>query len=164
MRVDVPGSKPNLYLNATREQVCENISKLIRRYTDTGLTKKDIVILTVKTEEASILAGLSSVGNYKLSSELGSSNILFTSARKFKGLEAKVVIIVDVDETTFKTEEDRRVFYVGTSRAKHFLNIFVCLNDGEINKMAAMVNGAETKNPKASLGSNLKVKLLTDVV
>lgn len=164
MRVDIPGNKPNLYLNTTREQVCENISKLIRKYTDGGLKKREIVILTVKTEESSILSGLTSIGNYRITSELSSSNILFTSCRKFKGLEAKVVIIVDVERKTFNTEEERRVFYVGASRAKHFLEIFSCLNEDEIIEMATAINGAPVKNSKASIGSNLKVKLLTEVV
>ena len=42
---------------------------------------------------------------------------------------AKVVILVDVDAKTFSIEEEKRVFYVGASRAKHYLDIFTCLDD-----------------------------------
>ena len=160
MRLEVAGSKPDLYINQTREQLCNNISKLIRKYTDNGIQKKEIVILTVKTEESSILSGTTSVGSYKLARTLDGSNILFTSARKFKGLEAKVVILVDVDAKTFSIEEEKRVFYVGASRAKHYLDIFTCLDDAEVAKMAVAINdGKNVKNPKATIGSKLKVKI-----
>lgn len=164
MRLDVDGSKPNLYINLSRDQMSENISKLIRKYTHSGIQKKDIVILTVKTGESSVLTGISSVGAYKLTSDLGSSNILFTSARKFKGLEASVVILVDVDARTFNSDEERRVFYVGASRAKHYLEIFTCLDAHDLYKLAVAINdGKAVKNPKATIGSMLKVKILADV-
>lgn len=163
MRLDIAGTKPELFINQSKEQLCNNISKLIRKYTDNGVPKKDIVILTVKTEETSLLNGVSSVGGYKLSSEFNSSNILFTSARKFKGLETSVVILIDVDERTFSSDEERRVFYVGSSRARHYLEIFTVLNDDEIPKFATAITGGAAKNPKAAIGSGLKVKIATDV-
>lgn len=164
MRLEVAGSKPSLYINQSREQICNNISKLIREYTDNGVSRKDIVILTLKTEESSILNSLTSIGAYKLSRNINDSNILFTSARKFKGLEAQVVILVDMDSKTFSIEDERRVFYVGASRARHYLNMFVCLDDTEIMKLAVAISGSKNvKNPKATIGSNLKVKIAIDV-
>lgn len=164
MRLDVAGSKPNLYINQSKEQLCNNIEKLIRKYTDNGILKREIVILTVKTEESTILRGVTSIGTYKISRNIDSSNILFTSARKFKGLEAKVVILVDVDSKTFNVEEERRVFYVGASRAKHYLDIFACLDESEVTKLAIALNdGKNVKNPKAMIGSRLKVKIAIEV-
>lgn len=163
MRLEVLGMKPEFFINQSRDQLCNNISKLIRRYTDNGIKKKDIVILTVKTEHTSLLNGLSSVGGYRLSKTVNSSNILFTSARKFKGLEASVVILIDVDKKTFYSDEERRVFYVGSSRAKHYLNIFSVISDNEISQFAEFITGMKTKNPKAAIGSGLKVKIMRDV-
>lgn len=164
MRLEVAGSKPNLYINQSKDQVFRNITKLIRKYTDSGIQKKDIVILTVKTEDSSIFAGVSAVGNYRISPNLQGNHILFTSARKFKGLEASVVILVDVDAKTFQKEGERRVFYVGASRAKHYLEIFTCLDDSEIVRLATAINdGKPAKNPKAIIGSKLKVKISSDV-
>ena len=163
MRLDVLGTKPNFFINHSKEQLFNNISKLIRKYTDSGIQKKDIVILTVKTEEMSLLSGLSSVGGYRISGEIDTSNILFTSARKYKGLEASVVILVDIDKRTFRSDEERRVFYVGASRAKHFLDIFTVLEDKGIPDLAKAITGLKAKNPKAAIGSGLKVKILSDV-
>lgn len=163
MRLDVVGTKPQFFINQSIEQFTNNITKLIRKYTDSGIQRKDIVILTVKTEENSILSGLSSIGGYKLSSNIDSSNILFTSARKFKGLESNVVILIDVDEKTFKSEEERRVFYVGASRAKHFLDVFSLIDNEEISRFAEAITGIKNKNPKAAIGSGLKVKIMNDL-
>ena len=163
MRMDVLGTKPSLYINHSREQLLNNISKLIRKYTDSGVKKKDIVILTVKTEDTSLLSMTSSIGGYRISGDINTSNILFTSARKYKGLEASVVILVDVDIKTFSSDEDRRVFYVGASRAKHLLDVFSVLNDNEIPQFAEAITGSKSKNPKAAIGSGLKVKLLSDI-
>lgn len=163
VRMEVPGTKPCLFINKEPNQVKENLARLIRKYTDQGINKKEIVILTVKTEETSMLSGMVSVGTYSLSSEINTGKILFTSARKYKGLEAKVVILVDVDEKTFFSEEERRVFYVGASRAKHYLDIFSCVNDTKLVEIASLVGDGNIKNPKAAIGSGLKVRIATDV-
>lgn len=163
MRVDVLGAKPNLYINHSKEQLLNNITKLIRKFTDSGVKKKDIVILTVKTEETSILSGFSSVGAYRISGDINTSNILFTSARKYKGLEASVVLLVDIDKKTFSSDEDRRVFYVGASRAKHFLEMFTVLEDSDIPEFAKAITGLKAKNPKAAIGSGLKVKISSGI-
>lgn len=55
-------------------------------------------------------------------------SLLFTTVRKFKGLEAKAVMIIDVSVTALTQPEKRRIAYVGCSRAKHFLKIAVLDN------------------------------------
>lgn len=163
VRVEIPGMKPCLYINKDFKMVRENLARLIRKYTDQGFSKRDIVILTVKTEENSVLTGVSSVGTYGLSSEFTAGKILFTSARKFKGLEAKIVILVDVDEKTFQSEEERRVFYVGASRAKHYLDMFASVDEAKIVQIATLIGDGNIKNPKAAIGSGLKVRIASDV-
>ncbi len=160
MRSEVIGHKPSMYLGSNTQQICECIAKLIRQYTDNGITKKDIVILTTKTEDTSCLSGLSSIGSYHLDNELNKSGILFTTARKFKGLEAPVVIMVDVDESTFLGDELCRVLYVGASRARHFLDLVCIVKDSQLDIIADALTGQTQKNPKFSISSQLKVKVV----
>lgn len=161
MRVDIPGGKPTFHITNSKDQLCERIDRIIRNYTDNGLMKKQIVLLTAKTEEASILYGVSSIGSYHLSRDIAESGILFTSARKFKGLESDVIIMVDVNEETFSSDEARRVFYVGTSRAKHYLEIVALLDDAGIGLLSEKLTGQKSKNAKMQIGSYLKVKIST---
>ena len=88
---------------------------------------KDIVILTCKTEATSILSDVARDGKYK-------RKYKFTTCRKFKGLEADVVILIDVDSDTFEPENVLR-FYVGTSRARIKLEITAVLSDEECKKI-----------------------------
>lgn len=159
MRTEILGEKPTLYITPSKDAVPMIIAALIRRYTHAGLQKKQIVILTVKTEETSVLQGLTSVGTYRLSSDMNTQSILFTSARKFKGLESDVIILVDMDESSFLSEEAKRVLYVGASRAKHYLDIVTTMSDHQLNQTAEVLQGRPAKNPKTVIASLLKVKI-----
>lgn len=162
MRKDIPGDKPNLYISSSVNAAIERITSTIRTYTNAGLKKSDIVILTVKTMETSILANASGVGAYKLARDIDEQGILFTTCRKFKGLEAKVIIVVDMDDTTFANEEARRVVYVGTSRAQHYLDFVSVMNSDQIERLAAYIQGKTVKNPKFIISSQLKVKVISE--
>lgn len=158
MRRDVPGQKPNLYIEKDKPEAWDRIAEIIRRYTDEGIERKDIVILTVKTEDTSILSTTTAVGHYHLAHNLDEKGILFTTARKYKGLESIVTIVVDLDEKTFQTEEGKRLFYVGASRGKHFLEIVSILDNKKIEELATQLAGKKPANPNLALMTYLKVK------
>ena len=88
---------------------------------------RDIVLLTCKTEATSILSNSINNGKYR-------NKYLFTTCRKFKGLEADVVILLDVDKTTFE-QGNVLIFYVGTSRARIKLEIAAILSDDDCKEI-----------------------------
>mgnify|MGYP002742890523 CR=1 FL=1 len=51
------------------------------------------------------------------------NNILFTSVRKFKGLEAKAVLLIDILVSRLTNELHKRLVYVGSSRANTYLQL-----------------------------------------
>ena len=159
MRLDFEGQKPEFHILDNRESALSSISTLIRKYMEQGVQKKDIVILTVKTESTSLLEGKTSVGQYKLARRPGDSGILFTTCRKFKGLESKVVIVTDVDETTFRNEENRRILYAGASRAQHILEIISVMTAQQEQVMVEYLTGHSERNPRIKIASHLKVKI-----
>ncbi len=160
MRLDIPGQKTTMYLSWNTEDAHQTIGSIIRSYTQQGIQKKQIVVLTVKTEDSSILSGVSSVGGYPLVSNRDDKGILFTSSRNFKGLESDVVIIVDVDDSCILDDGKRRVFYVGSLRARHFLDIVSVMNDEDTNSMVVRLTGKK-ENAKLALGSFLKVRIVS---
>ncbi len=110
---------------------------------------KDIVILTCKTETNSVLYSATKDGKYH-------NKYLFTTCRKFKGLEADAVILIDVDKDTFK-EENVLIYYVGTSRARLKLDILAVLTDDECKEILSNTlhyNG-KIRKPKKDLASVL---------
>ena len=80
--------------------------------------------------------------------------------RKFKGLEADVVICVDVDEDTFADEVNRSLFYVGTSRAKIWLDILTMSTQEQL-AAAITGTGGQWKRPQAvkAVRDALRIKI-----
>ena len=100
-----------------------------------------------------------------LSKEMSAGKIWFTTVRKFKGLEADVVIVVDVDGDSFSTEQKKSAFYVGASRAKIHLDILACFHhQAEVSKLVLDLTGQEQRSlPRAlaTIASALKVVMKT---
>ena len=95
----------------------------MKRVTDEGLNPSDIVILTAKTIESSWIDPSKKFAGVSLSCDGEPDKILFTTIRKFKGLEAEAVLIVDAQMSALTVPENRRLLYTGSSRAKNLLNI-----------------------------------------
>ncbi|MCR5833917.1 MAG: ATP-binding domain-containing protein [Selenomonadaceae bacterium] len=58
-----------------------------------------------------------------LSEKREPGKVWFTSIRKFKGLEAQAILIVDFHFSEVDSEISRRIFYVGCSRANTYLEV-----------------------------------------
>ena len=99
-------------------------------------------------------------GKYILSREPKENSIFFTTVRKFKGLEAEVIICIDIDKETFSSPQERNVFYVGTSRAMAYLDL---LSLSSPEELATAIDGGEiySKRPQAikAVRDCLKVKI-----
>lgn len=154
---------PNIYLDRNESTIADTLVQLIKKYTKAGISKSDIVVLTCKTEGNSMLDRINPqlTSSYILTKEKDGKNILFTTARKFKGLEADVIIIVDVDGDVFLDERSRNAFYVGTSRARLFLDLVA--TDSAPN-IAKGLTGNDLKGPKANkaVSDGLSVRIGTD--
>ena len=106
-----------------------------------ALIAGNVVLLTCKTEATSILSDSVNNGRYR-------NKYLFTTCRKFKGLEADVVILLDVDKATFE-QENVLIFYVGTSRARIKLEITAILSDDDCKEILTSVLNYQGKIRRA---------------
>lgn len=146
--VDQP--KPKLFFVQDENALQEYVLKLIRKYSDAKYKKSDIVLLSMKAD------GCSALEREKMVPELAAicsdrrqpNKVLFTTVRKFKGLEADVVICIDVDGDSFTNDTNRSLFYVGTSRAKTWLDILTTTPQEEFAK-AVIGNETQRKRPQA---------------
>ena len=83
----------------------------------------------------------------------------FTTCRKFKGLEADKVILVDVNKNTII--DDNKLFYVGSSRARFELSILANLTDKDCVEVLQAFNSTVKKNnPQLTLSKVLGCKLI----
>lgn len=132
----------------SEEDIKDIIDSLINTFKENG--DEEIVILTYKTEQQSVLAQYLENGHYKFKKK----NLLFSTCRKFKGLEADAVILVDVDDTLFN-EVDSRRFYVGSSRARFDLGIVSQLSEDECKELLERNEIRVGKNPYKSMATAL---------
>lgn len=116
-----------------------------------GYEYSDIVILSLKKEEDSILHGINKISGIPITREKTNSSILFTTSIKFKGLESRAVIITDIDETCFSNEEKKRNFYVACSRATQYLALFVNADEQQIKNIADAIGGSGHFAPQGKI-------------
>lgn len=80
----------------------------------------------------------------------------FYSCRRFKGLEADAVLLIDINKACF--DENDRNFYVGASRAKFDLKIVFSSNDGECREILKGFGKA-----KVPPGANLRALVASEL-
>lgn len=109
---------------------------------------KDIVLLTCKTEDSSCLSQECNGGVYTYNK----MKIPFTTCRKFKGLEADAVIITDLDKSTLEND-DLRIMYVGTSRARFKLYLIANLSDEDCRNFLVNTVGRSKRKPAKEIAA-----------
>lgn len=158
--------KPKLFDNAIKgnpakihycscNHTINKLNEILDKYVAEGY--KDIAILSVKGESESELYSLQKDGKYR-------NRFIFSTCRKFKGLEADVIILIDVDSSTFDDENVLR-FYVGASRARTRLEIIAHLSDEDCQKILQNVlhQDGPVKIPRRKLASSLNAIASIDV-
>ena len=117
---------------------------------------EDVVILTCKTEDNSAFSQYCTNGKYPYNGSL----YRFTTCRKFKGLEADAIILVDVTKKVL-CESETLTFYVGASRARFFLSIICQMNDDDCVEVLNHLKPEEgaVKRPKKAVAAGLNAML-----
>jgi hypothetical protein len=120
---DIHGEKPTISFYQSEIELEKLVSSFVGRAIAEGLGAEDVVVLTCSTLENSWLDIGHLYGGMSMSLEREPGKILFTTIRKYKGLEAEAVLIVDAQLSSLTRPESRRLLYVGSSRAKSLLGI-----------------------------------------
>ena len=152
------GSVPKLYHSTSVDRQIDLVDKCITELQQSGL--KDIVILTCKTEEKSILSN--ALGGEKANRNWKGSHIPFISCRRFKGLEADAVILTDVTSDLWAEFEDDAygakpglLFYTAASRAKHELRIVCDMDEDDFQEAAEIMNIPSRRNALKSFARRI---------
>ncbi len=138
------------------------MTKLLKQLTDDkhGYEYSDIVILSLKSEKDSIMNGVIKISGISITREKTNSSVMFTTASKFKGLESRVIIIVDIDENSFTDEERKRLFYVACSRATQRLALIINGDDSKIKAIADAINSKSHFAAKGRVAMKTQSKIL----
>ena len=157
---EINGVMPRFISRNNKEAILVKLREVIASYIAEGFSPNDIVILTLKTEQTSVMEGINTIDNYVVSNNPNDQSkqqtIVFTTARKFKGLESKIVLLVDFNKENITDEIGKNLFYVAASRAKNRLDILTVLTEEEIAEIAREINYREY--PELAIIKKLKVK------
>lgn len=146
----IEGIMPRLYISNDKDKIVKKIGESISNYLSNGYKLDDIVILTLNTENNSILGSISKINNFEILHEKSEGKILFTTAKKYKGLESNIVILVDFNSDVISTDELTRLFYVSTSRARQLLDIFYHNINDDIKFLSDKIDGDQNSFVKIS--------------
>jgi DNA helicase IV len=116
----------------------DKIQKLLEQLTiEEKHTPQEIIILSCRSDGDSVANNLSNIPRLNLSplkSGYKPSKVQYGSIHSFKGMEAPIVILTDVDNVM--TLDAQSLFYVGITRALDKLYIFISKKvNSEISKI-----------------------------
>ena len=147
----LPGDSPELYIVEEEGSTIDIVNTIIEENKDYGY--ENIVILTCKTETTSILAEKSIDGAY-----VGARKpVKFTTCRKYKGLEADVIILVDMNKELFD-ESGKQLYYVGASRARYKLALVANLSEDDSNDLIKQMDIRKTKKMGKAIAAAFNAK------
>ena len=124
----------------------------------------DIVIITCKTIDGSKLSGCFTGSNSY--SRWKGQKIPVHTVRKFKGMEAGAVVLIDVDQTLWESPsmsyepEPGTLFYTAASRAKHELRIVCDMDTDACNKTLVLMGEKTNRRPDKKLANALGATLV----
>lgn len=120
---DIHGNKPSCFVYKNEKELQTIAANFVRDMQRNGLEIADIVILSIHRTEKNPLHKVGTIAGIPVSEKREQGKVWFTSIRKFKGLEAQAVLIVDFRFSETDNELVRRIFYVGCSRANAYLQV-----------------------------------------
>lgn len=156
-------SPPLLFASDDSNAQAKFIDEQINALNEAGV--KDIVMLTCKTLAQSSLkdrflsAGSRSMRYPAITERWNKASVPVTTCRKFKGLEAEAIILIDVDKSMWEDPASAYdpfpglIFYTGASRAKHELRIVCDMSGQECAQTLRLIDpslGPKTPNKPVS--------------
>ena len=139
---EIHGYTPFMRFYTTENELTNIVEKFLEKMKLEEVSADKIVILSASTVENSFIDVGRKYSGFSLADKKENGKILFTTIRKFKGLEAEAILIVDASMIGLKSDEDKRLLYVGASRAKNYLEIAMIqdVNDSDMGDYIRAIN------------------------
>ncbi|MDY6290831.1 MAG: NERD domain-containing protein [Succiniclasticum sp.] len=158
---DVHGEKPKAVFYNDKASVRSIAEQFVKTMLENRMPLEDIVILSVHSLEHSALHGVTELAGLPVSNTMEEGKIWVTTTRKFKGLEAKAVLLVDVEVSKLTDAVMQRMIYIGGSRANSYLKV-AFYEDVEKGEYREIVDALQEQMKKNTIEGNLVAKLSDD--
>ncbi len=150
---EIHGITPKGTFYTTNEELRCIAGQFIRSMRSQQVPLEDMVILSVHSVQNSGLCGIQEIDGVPLSETGEKGAVWFTSVRKFKGLEAKAVLLVDIELSRLPQPVLHRLLYVGCSRANTYLQaaFYEDIPKGDYGRILKSLTDAPVKGNRAGL-------------
>lgn len=129
----VSGPKPVLHVVASHGDALNLTRSLLEAAcTNFKAVPHDLAVLTLETQATDSPLNKMRVNGTAVSPNPASGKVTVTTARRFKGLEASLVIIPDADFRLAEDRDWRRRLYVACSRARHAVHVITTVQEAEL--------------------------------
>ncbi|MBQ6390903.1 MAG: ATP-binding domain-containing protein [Eggerthellaceae bacterium] len=154
------GTVPKMFISTDIEEQADFVRGEIDALKEQGID--GIVILTCATESKSILR------DHVVNGRWEQTKVPFYTCRRFKGLEADAVILVDVNTDTWADDGVAAsyaagaglLYYTGASRARHELRIVCDLTEEECVEVLESLGSEAKRKPFQAFAKTLNAKLV----
>jgi hypothetical protein len=120
----------------------------------------EVAVLTLETIEQGGPWGFERIGGLRTGDSPQENRVTVTTVRRFKGLEAALVVVVDVDFTCAVNEEWRRRLYVACSRARQAVHIITTTVEADLGgALRALAGSEKVRATWRALSRHLGVRL-----
>lgn len=120
---DVHGEKPKAVFYNDKAALKGIAERFVKTMQENRVALEDMVILSVHSLEHSALHGVTELAGIPVSNTLEEGKVWVTTTRKYKGLEARAVLLVDVEVSKLTDAVMQRMIYIGGSRANTYLKV-----------------------------------------
>ena len=145
------GPKPVIHRADSAQEAVKLVNKLVATArTDHRIPPDQIAVLTLESLDASPHWRQAKLGGKPTAERPEQGHVTLSTARRFKGLEAAVVIIVDVDFSRAVRDEWRRRLYVACSRARQFVQVIATTKESELAGPVRVFAGSNKVRPSWS--------------
>ncbi len=130
------GPRPQLHLASTSAEAAAITERILNAAcTNIKSAPQDLAVLTLETlAESSPLNGIK-VHGAQIASAPTIGAVTLTTARRFKGLEASLVIVPDVDFRQAGSADWRRRLYVACSRARQAVHLITTTSESDLGSV-----------------------------
>jgi hypothetical protein len=155
------GPRPVLHAVKDSTEAVNVVSTLVEiACTKHNVAPHEIAILTLETLDKGSPWKLAAIGGQRTSDEPHANAVTLTTVRRFKGLEATLVIVVDVHFKRAIEDDWRRRLYVACSRARHAVHIMTTSEETVLkDALHAFARSDKTRATWRALGRQLGTRI-----
>jgi len=119
--------------------------------------EKPVFIMVKEKEE--LLGRIESEINKYTDENIGQKRIVLLTVKTEKKSSLKDIDRIGKYKNTFKDDTEKRVLYVGASRAKHFLSYIAVMNEKEKLDICEFLTGKRNRKADELIGEKLEVRV-----